>query len=175
MQASEQSANVRKEEKNSDQLSGVHRPKLSLLIPPRYMNNGGCSSLKVNLPPTPGSMKMNKTSARGFPPRPSFKNRASTSEGEKSVLLTPDASSKLTPPSGIDHKLSSSRSYSLTKVLAAFSGKKSSSMPVTPVAKLSPSTSGLIRGVKAVEQSVLIVSAYSLYVVGSPQYLLKME
>jgi hypothetical protein len=154
-QAYEQSASFLHKENSSVLHAGLNRPKLSVQIPPRSMNNGSTSSLKPNLPPTPSSLK-NKTPVRGFPPRPSFKNRASTSEGEKTVLLIHGASSKSVPSPGTEAKLSALRSYSLKKVLAAFSGNRSSSLPVTPIAKLSPSTSESPYGVEAVDQSSLI-------------------
>ncbi|XP_057850492.2 uncharacterized protein LOC131061007 isoform X2 [Cryptomeria japonica] len=99
-----------------------------------------------------------KTPIQGFPPRPSFKIRASTSEGENIVLLTPEASSKRVVPE-VENKLSYLRSYSLKKVLAAFSANKSSSLPVTRDAKLSPSTSQSTHGVKAADQPPAVVHA----------------
>lgn len=154
-QAYEQSATFLYEENSSVCHVGVNRPKLSVEIPPRLMSNGSTSSVKPYLLPTPSSLK-NKTPVRGFPPRPSFKNRASASEAEKTVLLTHGASSKSMPSPGTEAKLSFLKSYSLKKVLATFSGNKSSSLPVTPIAKLSPSTSELPYGVKVVDQSSLI-------------------
>ncbi|KAH9329226.1 hypothetical protein KI387_001334, partial [Taxus chinensis] len=139
------------EEMSYPQDAAGNRPKLSVQIPPRSISSGSISSLKVNLPPTPGATK-NKTPIRGFPPRPSFKNRASTSEGENSVLLTPEASSKRAPLPEVENKVSTLRSYSFKKVLAAFSANKSSSLPVTRDAKLSPSTSQATSGVKAADQ-----------------------
>lgn len=154
-QVSERSASLLHKENSFVCHAGVNRPKLSVQIPPRPMSNGSTSSLKSNLPPTPSSMK-NKTPIRGFPPRPSIKNRASTSEGEKTVLLTHGASLKSIPSLGTEATLSALKSYSFKKVLAAFSGNRGSSLPVTPVAKLSPSTSESLYGVKSVDQSSLI-------------------
>lgn len=160
MQENDQSTSLIREENNSFQHAVGSRPKLSLQIPPRSISNGSTSSLKVNLPPTPSTAK-SKTPIRGFPPRPSFKNKASTSEGENNVLLTPEASSKRLVPE-VENKVSYLRSYSLKKVLAAFSANKSSSLPVTRDAKLSPSTSQLTHGVKAADQPPAVVSICSL-------------
>eukprot|EP01018_Ginkgo_biloba_P031176 Gb_27920 [translate_table: standard] len=157
LKACEQSGNLRTEDKTS--VPHVKKPNLSLQIPPRSMDNSYSSSMRVNLPPTPVSTKANKPSFRGLIPRPSFKNRASTSEGEKTVLLTPSALSKPVPPQGGDHKPSSSRSFSLTRVFVPLSAKRTSSLPVTPVADLCPSTSESINGGNAIEQSTLIKPA----------------
>lgn len=126
--ALQQSEDLSTEEKMS--ISHIaKRPNLIVEIPSRSLDDSIPSGLKVNLPPTPGSTKRTK---RALIPRPSFKNRASTSEGEKTVLLTPMASSESPPPYEGDRISRTQRSFSLTKMFVPLSAKRTSSMPVSP-------------------------------------------
>lgn len=152
----QQSEDSRTEEKGSISRT-ARRPNLLVEIPSRSMDDSNPSVLKVNLPPTPGSTT--KTKIRSLIPWPSFKNKASTSEGEKTVLLTPVASSKSSPPYGGDRTTRTQRSFSLTKVFVPLSAKRTSSLPVSPATDLCLSAPDSIHGGHMIETSALTVSA----------------
>jgi len=160
MQALQQSEDLRIEEKASIQHI-IKRPNLLVEIPSRNMDDSNPSVLKVNLPPTPGSTT--KTKLRALIPRPSLKNKASTSEGEKTILLTPTASSKSSSPYR-DQTIHTQRSFSLTKVFVPLSAKRTSSLPVSPITDLCLSASASNHGGHMVEMCALTVSACYLFI-----------
>jgi hypothetical protein len=150
--ALQQSEDSRTEEKAS--ISHIaKRPNLLVEIPSRSLDDSNLSVLKVNLPPTPGSTT--KAKLRALIPRPSFKNKASTSEGEKTVLLTPMASLKSSPPYGGDRITRPQRSFSLTKIFVPLSAKRTSSLPGSPVTDLCLSAPESIQGGHMVETRAL--------------------
>ncbi|KAJ7964609.1 RING/U-box superfamily protein [Quillaja saponaria] len=92
-------------------------------------------STRGRLPPRPNSAKV-KSSMRNLLPQRSFRVKNFTQEGEKSVLIIPE-----TPASdGPSNKPSTSRSFSLNKVLFPSSTKSAYSLPVTPIANSGPET-----------------------------------
>lgn len=134
----------------------VKRPNISVQIPSKSLDDSNLSPAIVNLPTTPGSSKANKTSIRALIPRPSFKSRVPPPESEKAVLLTPGVSSKSLPSHGGDQTPCGPRSFSLTKkVLAPMAAKRTSSLPVTPIADLTQSSSASVYGVHAVQPGAL--------------------
>lgn len=141
-------AQVCVEMENRIEASLVHqtrRPNLSSLqIPSRSLENTfydftsvtpsdpSPSSTKAGLPPRPHSAKI-RSSVRNFLPQRSFRANNWCQKGEKMVLIVPD-----TPPSnGSLEKPSTSRSFSLNKVLFP-STKAAHSLPVTPIAYSGP-------------------------------------
>ncbi|CAK7340357.1 unnamed protein product [Dovyalis caffra] len=88
------------------------------------------SSAKPGLPPRPNSAKF-KSTVKNLLPQRSIKARNLSQDGEKTVLIVPDA-----PPSDSPAKPSTSRSFSLNKVL--FPLKSANSLPVTPCANSDP-------------------------------------
>ncbi|XP_057830312.2 uncharacterized protein LOC131041291 [Cryptomeria japonica] len=133
----------------------VNRPNISVQIPSRSSDDSNLSPAKVNLPTTPGSSKGNKASIRSLIPRPSFKSRVPPAESEKAVLLTPGVSSKSLLSHGGDQTPCALRSFSLTKVLAPLAAKRTSSLPVTPIADLTQTSSASVHGVHAVQPGAL--------------------
>eukprot|EP00252_Welwitschia_mirabilis_P023518 TRINITY_DN666_c0_g1_i1.p1 TRINITY_DN666_c0_g1~~TRINITY_DN666_c0_g1_i1.p1 ORF type:complete len:529 (-),score=107.93 TRINITY_DN666_c0_g1_i1:392-1978(-) len=130
------------------------KPNLSVEIPVKHLDYCQPSAMKVNLPPTPGSSKSNKTSIRALIPRPSFKTKASTSENEKVLLLPHVASLKsFASPCEGEQTSCTPKQFSLTKVFVPLSAKRTSSLPVTPVADLSLRVPGSDHGGQAVALS----------------------
>lgn len=87
------------------------------------------SSAKAGLPPRPSSAKL-KSSVRNLLPQRSLRVKNVCQDGEDTVLILPDA-----PPSdGYTEKPSTSRSFSLNKVLFPASLKATHSLPATPIA-----------------------------------------
>ncbi|KAH9288301.1 hypothetical protein KI387_032418 [Taxus chinensis] len=152
--ALQQSGDLETEESTSVRHS-VKRPNISVQIPSRSMDDSIVGSVKVNLPTPPGSSKANKSSIRALIPRPSFKNRAPLPESEKAVLLTSLASSKSPPSHGGEQTPCAPRSFSLTRVLAPMSAKRTSSLPVTPIADLCQISPRSVHGTHAVQPSAL--------------------
>ncbi|KAG1331843.1 E3 ubiquitin-protein ligase MARCH7 [Cocos nucifera] len=133
--------------KNGREIIPAHhsrRPNLSSLqIPERTLENQLPSSTRINIPPSPSSTRA------GLPPRPmsartkssirnllsqrSFKTKSSTPESDRTILLIPG-----TPSSEGQDKPSTSKPFSLTKVLSSASAKITHSLPVTPVASSGP-------------------------------------
>lgn len=153
MASTEKQSEDSRTEENESISRTARRPNLLVEIPSRSMDDSNPSVLKVNLPPTPGSTT--KTKIRSLIPRPSFKNKASTAEGEKTVLLTPVASSKSSPPYGGDRTTHTQRSFSLTKVFVPLSAKRTSSLPVSPATDLCLSAPDSIHGGHMIETSAL--------------------
>lgn len=87
------------------------------------------SSSRAGLPPKPNSAKF-KSSVRSLLPQRSFKAKNIAHDGEKTVLILPDTPSSDGP---LD-KPSTSRSFSLNKILFPSSTKVAHSLPATPIA-----------------------------------------
>ncbi|KAK3009941.1 hypothetical protein RJ639_011908 [Escallonia herrerae] len=115
------------------------RPNLSTLqIPTRSLENTlsnftrvdipSPSSTRAGLPPRPHSAKF-KSSMRNLLPQRSFRAKLPSQDGEKTVLI---------PDTPLSAKPSTSRSFSLNKILFASSTKSASSLPVTPLANSGP-------------------------------------
>lgn len=113
------------------------RPNLSSLeIPTRSIENSlssftridipSPSSTRSGLPPRPNSTKFRSSVRNLLPQRSLIRGKNLTQDGEKTVLIMPD-----TPPSD---KPTTSRSFSLNKVLFSTSTKSAHSLPVTPLA-----------------------------------------
>lgn len=113
------------------------RPNLSSLeIPTRSIENSlssftridipSPSSTRSGLPPRPNSTKFRSSVRNLLPHRSLIRGKNLTRDGEKTVLIMPD-----TPPSD---KPTTSRSFSLNKVLFSMSTKSAHSLPVTPLA-----------------------------------------
>jgi len=110
-----------------------------------------CDNRSLNSDPLPtqGSSQMNKFSSEGHVTQPSFRHMAPDSEEERSVLINPDALSKSTLYNGSNHKLHASKSFYVARVIVPLSMKRTSSMPVSPIVLLSPtseSTNGMPTG-----------------------------
>lgn len=84
------------------------------------------SSTRAGLPPRPSSAK-HKSSVKSMLSQKSFRGKNPSLEAEKTVLIIPD-----TP---LSDKPSTSRSFSLNKLLFSPSTKLVHSLPVTPIAK----------------------------------------
>ncbi|KAF9620694.1 hypothetical protein IFM89_013994, partial [Coptis chinensis] len=122
------------------------RPNLSSLqIPERSLENalpsstridipslGSPASTRSGLPPRPASAKF-RTSSKYLLPQRTFKTQNLSQEGEKTVLLIPE-----TPSSGQEKKPFTSRSFSMSKIFSSSTAKRTSSLPVTPVADSGP-------------------------------------
>lgn len=133
------------------------RRNLFLEIPSRTLEDSSQDSVIVKMPPTPSptptprrvnfnltptsveartsgspgpSSSRGKSSFKGFLPKLSFKNRTSSSDIEKAANLASETS-HTTPR----EKPSISRSLSLTKIFTPRM-KRTSSLPVTPIAHL---------------------------------------
>ncbi|KAJ0975737.1 hypothetical protein J5N97_017702 [Dioscorea zingiberensis] len=124
-------------EKNEGEITSTpahhsRRPKLtSLQIPERSLIVSTLpTSSRAGLPPRPASAKP-KSSMKKMLPQWSFKARSTTPEGDRAILLIPGAPTS----SGQEEKPSVSRTFSLPKVFSAVSGKRTHSLPSTPVGK----------------------------------------
>ncbi|KAL2242203.1 UNVERIFIED_CONTAM: hypothetical protein Sindi_0338300 [Sesamum indicum] len=111
------------------------RPNLSSLeIPVRSLESAlsdftridipSPSSARAGLPPKPNSAKF-KSSVKNLLPQKSVRGKNLSQEGEKTVLIIPD-----TP---LSDKPSTSRSFSLNKILFSTSTKTAQSLPATPM------------------------------------------
>lgn len=89
------------------------------------------SYTKISVPPGPSSSK-GRSSIKSFLPKLSFKYRNSTSEIEKAAILALGASS-----TGTREKPLIPRTLSLTKLFTP-KMKRTSSLPVTPIAHSNP-------------------------------------
>lgn len=87
------------------------------------------SSTRAGLPPRPNSAKL-KSSVKNMLPQKSLRAKNPSQEAEKTVLIIPE-----TPPSD---KPSTSRSFSLNKILFSTSTKSAHSLPVTPIGRAEP-------------------------------------
>ncbi|KAJ4978429.1 hypothetical protein NE237_009209 [Protea cynaroides] len=144
------------------------KQNLFLQIPPRKLANSSSRDfVRINMPPTPSptptrmnlpptpslssartnespgpSSSRGKSSRRGFLSRVNFKYRSSTTDIEKAAAITLG-----TPSTGRREKPFVSRSLSLTKLLTPRT-RKTSSLPVTPVAHSNPDS---VRGGSVVD------------------------
>lgn len=135
-----------KYEKGVDTLMQQHprRPNLSSLeIPVRSLESTlsdftridvpSPNSIRAGLPPRPNSAKL-ISSVRNLLPQKSFAGCKNLSQDDgKKVLITPD-----TP---LSDKPSTSRSFSLNKILFSSSTKSAHSLPVTPIPDVDPKSS----------------------------------
>ena len=115
------------------------RPNLSSLqVPVRSLENTlssfaridipSPSSTRNGLPPRPSSAKF-MSSMKNLLPQKSSKGKNLSHDGEKTVLIVPD-----TPPSDKpSNRPSTSRSFSLNKILFSSSTTSTHSLPVTPM------------------------------------------
>ncbi|XP_027170542.1 uncharacterized protein LOC113770325, partial [Coffea eugenioides] len=115
------------------------RPNLSSLqVPVRSLENTlssfaridipSPSSARNGLPPRPSSAKF-MSSMKNLLPQKSSKGKNLSHDGEKTVLIVPD-----TPPSDKpSNRPSTSRSFSLNKILFSSSTTSTHSLPVTPM------------------------------------------
>lgn len=87
------------------------------------------SSTRAGLPPRPSSAKL-KSSVKNMLSQKSFRGKIPSQENEKTVLIIPDVP--------LSDKPSTSRSFSLNKLLFSPSTKLVHSLPVTPTAEADP-------------------------------------
>ncbi|XP_020548529.1 uncharacterized protein LOC105159050 [Sesamum indicum] len=124
-----------KYEREEATLMQPRRPNLSSLeIPVRSLESAlsdftridipSPSSARAGLPPKPNSAKF-KSSVKNLLPQKSVRGKNLSQEGEKTVLIIPD-----TP---LSDKPSTSRSFSLNKILFSTSTKTAQSLPATPM------------------------------------------
>ncbi|XP_026415363.1 uncharacterized protein LOC113310793 [Papaver somniferum] len=144
------------------------RPNLFLEIPERTIDEPPEEFVRINMPPTPistptrarlpppspsPSSRRNNTSSSPYPssrgksmknflPKTSFKQKDSTLDTEKASMLAIG-----TPVAGPQEKTSIIRSVSLTKFFTPRI-KRTSSLPVTPIAHSNPNS---VRGVSVVD------------------------
>ncbi|XP_023525147.1 uncharacterized protein LOC111788839 isoform X1 [Cucurbita pepo subsp. pepo] len=121
-------------------LKQSRRPNLSSLqIPVRNVESSSflrldgsstssSSSIRGGLPPKPNSVKV-KSSARGLFPQKSFGAKHSLPDGEMVVPILPE----MQPSNRCSDNATTSRSFSLNKLLFASSTKAAHSSPVTPI------------------------------------------
>ncbi|KAH9737184.1 RING-CH-type domain-containing protein [Citrus sinensis] len=142
---SDSSHQAQVEESSSSLVQQSRRPNLSSLqIPVRSLDaclsdfttievpsvpSPNSSSSRAGLPPRRNSAKF-KSSVRSLLPQRSFKAKNIAHDGEKTVLILPDTPSSDGP---LD-KPSTSRSFSLNKILFPSSTKVAHSLPATPIA-----------------------------------------
>ncbi|XP_051150690.1 uncharacterized protein LOC127265061 [Andrographis paniculata] len=116
------------------------RPNLpSLEIPLRSLENTlsdftridipSPGSARSGLPPRPNSAKL-KSSVKNLLPQKSLRSKNQSQEAEKTVLIIPDVP--------LSDKPSTSRSFSLNKMLFSSSTKSTHSLPVTPMGNADP-------------------------------------
>ncbi|PKA52340.1 E3 ubiquitin-protein ligase MARCH6 [Apostasia shenzhenica] len=130
-------------ESNAGETSSKHhsrRPNLpSLQVPERSLQNSQINWTKISFPPSasinstrsslptrPSSAKV-KTSIRNLLPQCSFKTKNSIPEGDKTNLLLSS-----TPSQGQRNRVTTSKVFSLTRVLSSVSLKGTHSLPATP-------------------------------------------
>eukprot|EP00249_Psilotum_nudum_P015842 c25547_g1_i1 orf=414-2012(+) len=154
-----------KDSKDTEMASGVctveKRPCLQLEIPERLLEQSDPGIVRVNLPPTPGSNKGSRSLIRGILRRPSFKSRASNSDVQKNGL-TSSASLKVFGSQG-NGKVSGFMSFSWAHALRPLSARRTSSLPVTPVAAASSFGSNSQHGVLLIDGA----SSSKLYAKGN--------
>ncbi|KAK6116182.1 hypothetical protein DH2020_008451 [Rehmannia glutinosa] len=132
-----------KYEREEATLMQTRRPNLSSLeIPMRSLERAfsdftridipSPTSTRAGLPPRPNSAKL-KSSVKNMLPQKSSRAKNISQEAEKTVLIIPD-----TP---LSDKPSTSRSFSLNKILFSASTKSAHSLPVTPMANADPKPS----------------------------------
>ncbi|KAI3460084.1 hypothetical protein Pfo_016747 [Paulownia fortunei] len=132
-----------KYEREEATLMQPRRPNLSSLeIPMRSLESAlsdftridipSPTSTRAGLPPRPSSAKL-KSSVKNMLPQKSFRGKNLSQEAEKTVLIIPD-----TP---LSDKPSTSRSFSLNKILFSTSTKSAHSLPVTPMSNADPKPS----------------------------------
>ncbi|KAK6130771.1 hypothetical protein DH2020_035482 [Rehmannia glutinosa] len=132
-----------KYEREEATLMQPRRPNLSSLeIPMRSLERAfsdftridipSPTSTRAGLPPRPNSAKL-KSSVKNMLPQKSSRAKNISQEAEKTVLIIPD-----TP---LSDKPSTSRSFSLNKILFSASTKSAHSLPVTPMANADPKPS----------------------------------
>ncbi|XP_022981226.1 uncharacterized protein LOC111480425 isoform X2 [Cucurbita maxima] len=121
-------------------LKQSRRPNLSSLqIPVRNVESlsflrldgsstSSSSSIRGGLPPKPNSVKV-KSSARGLFPQKSFGAKHSLPDGEMVIPILPE----MQPSNRCSDNATTSRSFSLNKLLFASSTKAAHSSPVTPI------------------------------------------
>lgn len=114
------------EKQSSSGSYATARLNLSLQVPPRSFNFGNSHSGKI-LTPSP-SVSSESSSARGILQALSFKKNRHATDGERSALLYSDP--KAAP-----------RRPVLANIMSKLSGKRCTSLPVTPASLLSPSVS----------------------------------
>lgn len=132
-----------KYEREEATLMPPRRPNLpSLEIPVRSLETAlsdimridipSPTSTRAGLPPRPNSAKL-KSSVKNMLSQKSFRGKNLSQEAEKTVLIVPH-----TP---LSDKPSTSRSFSLNKILFSPSTKSVHSLPVTPMANADPNPS----------------------------------
>lgn len=149
-QQQQQQAPVQDEKSGGGAMMSTHnsrRPNISSLqIPARTLENPlptssrttisslpSPSSTRSGLPPRPTPTR-SKSNTKNLLPQRSLKSKSSstTDQGDRTGLLIPG-----TPSSeGQQEKPSTSKSFSLTKVLSSISAKRTSSLPSTPIGEL---------------------------------------
>ncbi|KAL3502438.1 hypothetical protein ACH5RR_036887 [Cinchona calisaya] len=91
------------------------------------------SSTRSGLPPRPSSAKF-MSSMKNLLPQKSSRGKNLSHDGEKTVLIIPDTPLSDKP----SNRPSTSRSFSLNKILFSSSTTSTHSLPVTPIAEASP-------------------------------------
>lgn len=119
------------------------RPNLSSLqVPVRSLENTSSfaridipspNATRNGLPPRPSSAKF-MSSKKNFLPQKSSRGKNLSHDGEQTVLIIPDTPLSDKP----SNRPSTSRSFSLNKILFSSSTTSTHSLPVTPVADASP-------------------------------------
>lgn len=110
---------------------------------PRRVNfqltSSPCSDSRVNSSPGPSSTRGRSSAIKNLLPKLNFKHRPANSDAEKSTLNNnvPESGSSITTP---QEKPSMSRSWSLSKIFTPRM-KRTSSLPVTPIALLNSESS----------------------------------
>ncbi|CAA0809101.1 RING/U-box superfamily protein [Striga hermonthica] len=134
-----------KYEREEAALMQPRRPNLSSLeIPKRSLERAlsdftridivpSPNSSRAALPPRPNSTKLKSTVKNILPQKSSRGKNLLSQEAEKTVLIIPE-----TP---LSDKPSTSRSFSLNKILFSASTKSAHSLPVTPMANADPKSS----------------------------------
>ncbi|KAK4749542.1 hypothetical protein SAY87_026991 [Trapa incisa] len=137
-ETSEQSLFIQKSKRPS--LSSLHIPTRSLeSVVSSFIRidiPSSPSSTRAGLPPRPNSAKF-KSSVRNLLSQRSFQAKNASHEIEKTVLMIPDT----IPSDGCPDKPSTSRSFSLNKILFP-SAKAPHSLPATPMASSGPEIVG---------------------------------
>lgn len=143
------------------------RPALSSLqVPERTMadsfsnftriDNPSPSSTRSGLPPRPHSAKF-ISSVRNLLPQKSTRVKNASQDGEKTVLIVPDTPLSDKPPD----RPSTSRSFSLNKILFSQSATSAHSLPVTPTANTDAKG---VDGTQSNHNSELPVSSFLIFI-----------
>lgn len=144
------------------------RPTLSSLqVPERTMadsfsnftriDNPSPSSTRSGLPPRPHSAKF-ISSVRNLLPQKSTRVKNTSQDGEKTVLIVPDTPLSDKPPD----RPSTSRSFSLNKILFSQSATSGHSLPVTPTANTEDAKG--VDGTHSNNNSELPVSSFLIFI-----------